>query len=153
MLLGYVKVSFSLKMMACQLLAEITYLLRDPPSRYNPFMPAISSPNSTAQNTPRPSNINLPTDYTTSHSECDDPTGPASAMTKSLEPRSSAGSLEPGVIHSRSNSLEVPRYLPIPSDQGSDTSGGEEVHKKPVTMNTPEVLPALIAPLSRQHLS
>ena len=134
-------------MMACQLLAEITHLLRDPPPRYNPYIPTISSPNSTAQNTPRPSNVTAPVDYCTSHSEVEE-----SAMTKGLDhPRSSAGSLEAGLIHSRSNSLDVPRHLNIPSDQGSDTSGGEEVHHKPSVL--PEMLPMPNTPIPRTHLN
>ena len=153
-LLGYFRISFSLKMMACQLLTEITYLLRDPPSRYNPYIPTISSPNSTTQNTPRPSNITAPMDY--SKSEYDE-TAATSAMTISLDqPRSSAGSLEPGVIHSRSNSLDVPRHLPILFDQGSDTSGGEEICKKSVTLDTPvvvEFLASPITPTTRTHLN
>ena len=128
-------------MMACQLLAEITYLLRDPPSRYNPNLPSISSPNSTTQNTPRPSNIMPPADYPTSHGDHDD------TVVRGLDhPRSSAGSLDPGPVHSRSNSLDVPRNLLIPSDQGSDTSGGEEVQKKFATLDTPvstEIIPSL----------
>lgn len=130
--------------MACQLLAEITYLLRDPPPRYNPYIATTSSPNSTTQNTPRPSNITAPMDYCTGHNEYEEYAG-TSAMTKGLDhPRSSASSLEPGVIHCRSNSLDVPRHLNIPSDQGSDTSGGEEIHhKKLVTLDTP-VLPEML---------
>ena len=154
-LLGYFRISFSLKMMACQLLAEITYLLRDPPSRYNPYIATMSSPNSTTQNTPRPSNITAPMDYCNSHNEYDETAG-TSAMTKSLDqPRSSAGSLEPGVIHSRSNSLDVPRHLNIPSDQGSDTSGGEDMHhKKSITLDTPvlpEMLPSPNTPTPRTY--
>ena len=136
-------------MMACQLLAEITYLLRDPPPRYNPYIATTNSPSSTTQNTPRPSNITAPMD---SHSEHEEPV----AMTKSSDyPRSSASSLEPGVIHSRSNSLDVPRHLTIPPDQGSDTSGGEEIHhKKLVTLDTPvvpEMLPTPNTPTPRPY--
>ena len=142
-------------MMACQLLAEITYLLRDPPPRYNPYIPTASSVTSTAQNTPRPSNVVVPTDC--SHSDYDDTAAPATtttAATRNLEyPRFSAGSLEPGTVQSRSNSLDVPRQPLTPSDQGSDTSGGEEIHKKPVTLDTPaipaDIIPSPITPTSR----
>ena len=140
-------------MMACQLLAEITYLLRDPPPRYNPYIPTASSVPSTTQNTPRPSNIVVPTDC--SHSDYDDSIAVATTTTTVVREhkRPSAGSLEPGLVHSRSNSLDVPRNLQIPSDQGSDTSGGEEMHKKPVTLDTPavptDVMPSPITPTSR----
>lgn len=137
-------------MLACQLLGEITYLLRDPPPRYNPYIPAISSANSTAHTTPRPSNIVVPSEYP--QSDYDDATATGN-ITRSLEnPRSSAGSLDPGSLHSRSNSLDVPRHLLIPSDQGSDTSGGEEIHKKSVTLDTPvpaEIIPSPITPSPR----
>lgn len=130
-------------MMACQLLSEITYLLRDPPQCYNPYLPFIS-PNSTTQNTPRVSNINAPTDSSGSHGEHDD------TVTRNVDySRSSAGSLEPGSVHSRNNSLEVPRNLLIPSDQGSDTSGGEEIHRKPVTLDTPALAETPMTPSPR----
>ena len=137
-------------MMACQLLAEITYLLRDPCSRYNPFIPGVSSPYSTIQNTPRVSNITAP-DSSAGHNEHDEVT-----MAKGSDnPRTSAGSLEPGVIQSRSNSLDVPR-LPINlSDQSSDTSGGEEVHKKSA-LDTPAFSDILRSPMTllpRLHLN
>lgn len=141
-------VSFSLKMIACQLLTEITYLLRDPPVCFNPYIPSCNSPYSTTQNTPRPSNVMPPTDYP---SESDDLLG------RSLDqPRSSAGSLDPGLIQSRSNSLDVPRNLLIPSDQGSDTSGGEEMHKKPLSLDIPvmpEIAPSPITPTFRLPIS
>ena len=109
--------SFALKMMACQLLIEITRLLRDPPPQYNPFLPTFTSPTSTLQSTPRPSNVTVPVDL----HECED-----NIVRRSLDhPRSSAGSLEPGYVHGRSSSLEVPRN-PL-SDQSGD-SGGEEAH-------------------------
>ena len=147
-------------MMACQLLAEITYLLRDPPPRYNPYIPSANSVTSTTQNTPRPSNIMVPTDY--SHSDYDDTVTVAATTTTTTtttttavreHTRSSAGSLEPGLIYPRSNSLDVPRNLLIPSDQGSDTSGGEEIHKKPITLDIPtipmDIIPSPITPTSR----
>ena len=137
-------------MMACQLLAEITYLLRNPCPRYNPFIPGVSSTNSTIQNTPRVSNITVP-DSSAGHSEHDEVT-----MAKGSDnPRTSASSLEPGIIQSRSNSLDVPR-LPINlSDQSSDTSGGEEVHKKSA-LDTPAFTEILRSPatlLPRLHLN
>jgi len=123
-------VSFALKMMACQLLVEITRILRDPPLHYNPFLPLSSSPTSTLQNTPRPSNITVPVDL----HESED-----SVIRRSLDhPRSSAGSLEPGPLHCRSGSLEVPRNLL--SDQSGD-SGGEEVNIRKKTSIDAVMLP------------
>lgn len=106
-------------MMACQLLIEITRLLRDPPSLYNPFLPQASSPTSTLQNTPRPSNVTVPVEL---HDTEDN------VLRKSLDHhRLSASSLERSPLHvqGRIGSLEVPRN-PL-SDQSGD-SGGEDVH-------------------------
>lgn len=137
--------SFALKMMACQLLIEITRILRDPPPHYNPFLPTSTSPTSTLQNTPRPSNITVPVDL----HESDDN---VNIMRRSLDhPRSSAGSLEPSPLHYRTGSLEVPRN-PL-SDQSGD-SGGEEVHVRKKTSIDAVMLPetshgaALKAPTS-----